>query len=303
MTLESNLYKEGLSLFQAARAMGVSFSREVGPQDKEVTASGFKFHYLDWGTESKEPILFLHGALQQGHSWDFVALPLCEDYHVLALDARGHGDSQWATDGDYSLEAHQRDLDGFVEALELNHFILVGHSMGGRNAYVYTSRHPEKVKALAIVDTGPQIRPRGESRIRQFRELPDELDSYLEFADRVREYTGRSREQVLGALKYSIRQRPDGKWTWKYDKLLRTPGFRPGGWPPEKLWECVASIRCPTLIIRGSESDIFDTETMEKMLQVIPGSTSDVVPRAGHLVAGDNPAGFLKAFRTLLERV
>ena len=297
-----SLEQEGLSLFEAARAMGVSFSQEVKPQDREITLNGLRYHYLDWGTEGKQPILFLHGALQQGHSWDFVALPLCVDYHVLALDARGHGDSEWASDGDYSLDAHQRDLGGFVEALGLEQFILVGHSMGGRNSYVFASRHPEKVKALVIVDTGPQMRPQGEARIRQFRELPDELDSYQEFATRVQEYTGRSPGQVLGALKYSIRQRPDGKWTWKYDKLLRTPGNRPESWTPEKLWECLGCIQCPTLIIRGSESDIFFPEVLERMLQVIPQSTSAVVPRAGHLVAGDNPADFLKALCTLLDR-
>ena len=295
-----SLVSEGLSLFEAARRRGVPFSREVLPQDKEVTANGLRFHYLDWGTEGKQPILFLHGALQQAHSWDFVALSLCLDYHVLTMDARGHGDSQWALDGDYSLDAHQRDLDGFVEALGLEQFVLVGHSMGGRNGYVFASRHADSVKSLVIVDTGPQMGPQGESRIRRFRELPDVLDSYQEFAERVCEYTGRSREQVLGALKYSIRQREDGKWTWKYDKLLRTPGYRPESWPAEKLWECLASVRCPTLIVRGSESDVFSAEVMERMLEIIPQSTSADVPMAGHLVAGDNPTGFLKALVSFL---
>ena len=297
------LEQEGLSLFEAARAKGVSFSREVEPRAKEVTANGLSFHYLDWGNEGNQSILFLHGGLQQSHSWDFVALPLCVDYHVLTMDARGHGGSQWAPDGDYSLDAHLRDLDGFVDALGLGPIIIVGHSMGGRNGYVFASLHPEKVKALVIVDTGPQMGTQGEARIRRFRELPDELDSYQEFATRVQEYTGRPREQVLGALKYSIRERPDGKWTWKYDKLLRTADYRPESWATEKLWDCVASIQCPTLIIRGGESDIFSPEVMEKMLQVIPQSTSAVVQRAGHLVAGDNPVDFLKALRTFLDRV
>ena len=298
-----SLEKEGLSLFDAARAVGVAFAREVEPQDRDVSANGLRIHYLDWGTEGRQPILFLHGALQQAHSWDFVALSLCQDYRVLALDARGHGDSQWAPDGDYSLDAHLGDLEGFVGALGLEKFILVGHSMGGRNAYVYASRHPDQVKALAIVDSGPRMRSQGEARIRQFRELPDELDSYQEFATRVQEYTGRPRKHVLGALKYSIRRRPDGKWSWKYDKLLRTPGFRPTGWPEETLWECVAGVRCPTLIVRGRDSDVFTPEVMDRMLQTIPQSSSAVVPRAGHLVAGDNPSGFLEALRTLLDRV
>jgi pimeloyl-ACP methyl ester carboxylesterase len=175
--------------------------------------------------------------------------------------------------------------------------------MGGRNAYVFASRHPESVKALAIVDTGPQMAARGESRMRRFRELPDELGSYQEFADRVQAYTGRPRDQVLGALKYSIRERPDGKWTWKYDRLLRTPGFRPGTWEAERLWDCIGRLRCPTLVVRGGNSDLFPPEVMDRMLRLIPGSTGAVVPGAGHLVAGDNPAGFLEALHTLLARV
>ena len=298
-----SLDRQGYSLFDAARAIGVPFRQEVTPGDGEVSANGLKFHYLKWGGEAKEPVLFLHGALQQAHSWDFIALPLAADYHVLALDARGHGDSQWAPDGDYSLESHLSDLDGIVEALGLEQFILVGHSMGGRNGYVFASRQPHKVKGLVIVDTGPEVKSEGDARIQRFRELPGEIDSYQDFATRVQEYTGRPLEQVLGALRYTIRQRPDGKWTWKYDKLLRTPGYRPSSWPSEKLWECLARIRCPTLIIRGSESDIFTPEVMEKMLQVIPQSTSAVVPGAGHLVAGDNPTGFLKAIRGMLDRV
>ena len=297
------LKEDGLTLFEAARAVGVPFSDEVVPKDRYVVANGLKFHYLAWGSEDRESILLLHGGLQQAHSWDFVALALCADYHVVVLDARGHGDSQWAMDGDYSLEAHQGDLESLVEALELRRFVLVGHSMGGRNAYVFASRHPELVKALVIVDVGPESMSSGESRIRSFRELPDELDSYAEFATRVQEYTGRSREQVLGALKYTIRQRTDGKWTWKYDKQLRAPGYRPGGLPPEELWEALAGISCPTLILRGSRSDIFAADVMERMLQVIPESTSAEVPEAGHLVAGDNPAGFLEAIAPWLQRV
>jgi pimeloyl-ACP methyl ester carboxylesterase len=153
------------------------------------------------------------------------------------------------------------------------------------------------------VDTGPEGQARGRNRIQSFRELPDELDSFEEFASRVQEYTGRTREQVLGALKYSIRQRPDGKWSWKYDKLLRTPGVRAPQWTPEQLWEAVSRIDCPTLVVRGGDSDIFADATMRKMQQVIPHCTTVTVPRAGHLVAGDNPADFLTAVRALYQRV
>ncbi|HLF03620.1 MAG TPA: alpha/beta hydrolase, partial [Dehalococcoidia bacterium] len=129
------------------------------------------------------------------------------------------------------------------------------------------------------------------------------LDSFEEFALRVQEYTGRTREQTLGALKYSIRRRADGKWSWKYDKLLRTPGHRAPQWSPEQLWEAVSRIDCPTLVVRGGDSDIFADATMRKMQEVIPHCATVTVPRAGHLVAGDNPVDFLKAVRGLYQRV
>lgn len=285
----------GLSLHQAARQKGVPFTRENTPADRWQPVNGMNFHYLEWGQPGQPAILMLHGGGQQAHSWDFISLPLSEHYRILALDQRGHGDSDWAAEGDYSIEAHQSDLDGFIAALGLRDFHLIGHSMGGRNSYVWASRHPGTLRSLVIVDTGPVAQTRGRDRIQNFRELPDELDSFEEFAARVQEYTGRSREQTLGALQYSIRQRVDGKWSWKYDKLLRTPGRQAPVWSEEQLWAAVSKIDCPTLITRGGDSDIFAAETMQRMQQVIPHCAAVTIPAAGHLVAGDNPAAFLAA--------
>ncbi len=293
----------GLTLHEAARQRGVPFTQENEPTDNIVWANGMSFHYLEWGNPGAPLIVMLHGGSQQAHSWDFVSLPLSEHFQIIALDQRGHGDSDWAADGDYSLEAHQADLDSLVQALGLSSFNLIGHSMGGRNSYVWASRHPEKLRSLVIVDTGPVAQSRGRNRIQNFRELPDELDSFEEFADRVQEYTGRSREQTLGALKYSIRRRADGKWSWKYDKLLRTPGRQAPGWSAERLWDAVAKITCPTLVVRGGDSDIFADETMQRMRQVIPNCDTVTVPNAGHLVAGDNPADFLTAVGAFLSNL
>ena len=288
----------GLTLHQAARQKGVTFTQENEPADRNVQANGMNFHYLEWGQPGKPLIVMLHGGSQQAHSWDFVSLPLSENYHIIAMDQRGHGDSDWADGGDYSVEAHQGDIDGFINALGLDGFHLIGHSMGGRNSYVWASRNSAKLRSLVIVDTGPVAQSRGRNRIQNFRELPDELDSFEEFADRVQEYTGRTREQTLGALKYSIRERADGKWTWKYDKLLRTPGQQGPAWTPDQLWAAVAQITCPVLVVRGGNSDIFADETMQEMQQVIPNCQTVTVPDAGHLVAGDNPVDFLVALHT-----
>ena len=293
----------GLSLHDAARAMGVVFTQENEPVDRTVQVNGMNFHYLEWGDAANPTVLMLHGNSQQGHSWDFASLPLSEHYHVIALDQRGHGDTDWAPDGDYSLDAQVRDIDGFVEVMGLDSFTLIGHSMGGRNSYVWASRNSHKLRGLVIVDTGPQTARRGSDRIRRFRELPDELDSFEEFAQRVMEYTGRTREQVLGALKYSIRERSDGKWTWKYDKVMRTPDHRPSSWSSEQLWEAVGKITCPTLVVRGDRSDLFTEETMQRMQEVIPDCTTITIANAGHLVQGDNPPDFNAAVLELLRRI
>ena len=292
----------GLSLHEAARQMGVPFQEENESVDRWVNANGMNFHLLEWGDPGKPGVLMLHGASQQAHSWDFISLGLSSEYHVLVLDQRGHGDSDWAPDGDYSIEAAQRDLDGIVDALGLADFNLMGHSMGGRNSFVWASRHPGMLRSLTIVDTGPETVRRGSDRIRRFRELPDNLDSFEEFADRVQEYTGRSREQVLGALKYSIRQGADGKWTWKYDKVMRQSGRTESYWTPEQLWDCVKRIDCPTLVTRGDRSDIFATETMDRMREDIADCTCVTIANAGHLVQGDNPVDFLAAARVHLAR-
>ena len=292
----------GLSLHEAARRMGVPFTVENEPVDGFVKVNGINLHYLEWGNTNRPTILMLHGISQQAHSWDFISLPLSVDYRVIALDQRGHGDSDWSPNGNYSTDIYVGDIEGFVGAMGLENFHLMGHSMGGRNSLAWASGRPGILKSLTIVDTGPETQRRGQNRIQQFRELPDELDTLDEFASRVMEYTGRNREQTMGALKYSIRQRQDGKWTWKYDKAMRVSGFRAPTWTPEQLWDGWRKIDCPALVVRGVRSDIFADETMVRMAEEHPDCTTVTVENAGHLVQGDNPPDFLAAVQGLLSR-
>ena len=292
----------GLSLHEAARRMGVPFTVENEPVDRFVEVNGINLHYLEWGNTNRPTILMLHGISQQAHSWDFISLPLSVDYRVIALDQRGHGDSDWSPNGNYSTDIYVGDIEGFVGAMGLENFHLMGHSMGGRNSLAWASGRPGVLKSLTIVDTGPETQRRGQNRIQQFRELPDELDTLDEFASRVMEYTGRNREQTMGALKYSIRQRQDGKWTWKYDKAMRVSGFRAPTWTPEQLWDGWRKIDCPALLVRGARSDIFADETMVRMAEEHPDCTTVTVENAGHLVQGDNPPDFLAAVQGLLSR-
>ena len=288
----------GLSLYDAARAMGVSFEEEAAPTDRFVTANSMRFHYLDWGEPSNPPMLLLHGFAQTCHAWDFVALSLSDRFRVIALDQRGHGDSDWAPDGGYSPETQQVDIHAIVEALDLNEFVLMGLSMGGVNSFTYTANHPERVRALVIVDAAPKNQTDGTANIRTFVQQEDELDSIDDFVQRVRKYNPRrAAEQIRGSIRHNLKQLPSGKWTWKYDKLLRSPDRRVGRDPEtvRRLWGYVESLKCPTLVVRGGASDVIAQDTAEGLRSRIPNGRLATVENAGHLVMGDNPAGFERA--------
>ena len=294
---------QGLLLHDAARAMGVRFANDNAPQDKFVTANGMRFHYLEWGSAANPPMLLLHGFAQTCHSWDFVALGFSDDYRVIVLDQRGHGDSDWAADGDYSPETQQNDISAVVREIGLEDFTLMGLSMGGRNSFTYAANNPDKVRALVIVDAGPQNMQQGTQNIRNFVQQDDELDSVDAFVERVLKYNPRrSPEQIRGSIMHNLKQLPNGKWTWKYDKRLRSPGRRMGSDPEteKRLWGYLEALQCPTLLVRGGASDIIAMDTAEKMRKVIPNSQMATIKGAGHLVMGDSPAGFQRAVTEFL---
>jgi len=268
-------------------------------QDRTLTLRGLRFHYLDWGTEGKPPFVLLHGGAQTAHSWDDFAPGVRNDYHVYALDQRGHGDSDWAPDGDYSRHTQCEDIAAWVATLKLPPFILAGLSMGGINAITYTARYPEQVRALIIIDVGPEIETRGRENIQNFTRI-DELDSFEAFIERAHRFNPRrSLANLRQRLSHNLKQLPSGKWTWKFDQQRLTAGIR-SGIGPEGLWEDVRKIHCPTLIVRGGESDILSPAAAERLQAAIPNSRLTVVPGAGHSVMGDNPEGFAAAVQEFL---
>ncbi|MCY3638371.1 MAG: alpha/beta hydrolase [Chloroflexi bacterium] len=296
--MSSQASTQGLSLHDAARAMGVQFANDNVPQDKFVDANGLRFHYLEWGNPDNPPMLLLHGFAQTCHSWDFVALGFSDDYHVIVLDQRGHGDSDWAPDGDYSPETQQKDISAVVDSLGLEGFVLMGLSMGGRNSFTYAANNPGKVKALVIVDAAPQNMTQGTDNIRNFVQQDDELESVDAFVDRVLQFNPRrDRQQVRGSILHNLKELPNGNWTWKYDRALRRPGRRMGSDPDteQRLWGYIRSLQCPTLLVRGGASDIVALDTADRMHQAIPNSRLATIEGAGHLVMGDSPSGFQNA--------
>jgi pimeloyl-ACP methyl ester carboxylesterase len=274
----------------------------VRPEDKTVSANGLNLHYLDWGAAGKPTMLLLHGLRGHAHSWDDVSSAMCQDFHVLALDQRGRGDSDWAPSGDYSTDAFVADLTGFCDALALDSFVLVGHSMGGRNGMAFTSRYPDKVKKLIVVDIGPVIDPRGAKRITQeITELPEEFDSFEAVMAHQSQQNRFASDAVLRRrVRYTTRELPNGKIGWRFDVAVREQRRNGTSAPSIDLWPALPKIACPTLIVRGGETDLLGADVARQMVETIPDARLVEVPQAGHMVFEDNPGGFIAAVRGFL---
>jgi pimeloyl-ACP methyl ester carboxylesterase len=150
-------------------------------QDKFVEVDGLQLHYVEWGQPESPAILLLHGFQSNAHTWDTFSASMADRYHVVALDQRGHGDSAWAPQGDYTADAFIRDIAGFVELLKLAPVSVVGHSMGGRHAAMLAADHPELIGKLVIVDTPAELPPAIQA-LRKSQPASDELPPPETFA-------------------------------------------------------------------------------------------------------------------------
>jgi pimeloyl-ACP methyl ester carboxylesterase len=268
------------------------------PSDHAATVGDLTLHYLDWGTAGLPSLVCLHGITQTAHSWDEVAPVLAETHHVRALDQRGHGDSTWALDGDYRIVTQHADVAGFLGATGAGPSVLVALSMGGLVALTLAARRPELVRALVVVDVAPEVQRGGVEHIRSFVAATDELDTFEDFVLRAHSFNPRrSLDNIRARLRHNLRQLPSGRWTWKYDPALRHPARIASGM--HDLWEEAARVRCPVLIVRGSQSDILAPEVAVRFATVV-GAEVRTVEGAGHSVMGDNPAGFLAAVEPFL---
>ena len=271
-------------------------------RDRTVSANGLHLHYVEWGDPSARPIVLLHGITGHARTWDRLAADLVPAFRVVALDQRGHGDSAPAPDGDYSTAAMARDLGAFADALGLGAFTLLGLSMGGRVGIAFAGTHPDRVERFVIVDIGPDIHPPGLQRVRATMAAASER---IESVEQAVEYVRRNNPRYDAAelrhrIEHGLKRRPDGALAWKYDRGLREM-MRAGGRRAEMdLWGPLGRIACPTLLVRGAESDILSPEIAGKMLRVLPAGRLVEVAEAGHTVPGDQPAAFAREVRAFL---
>ena len=277
---------------------------KVQPKDRTANVNGLNLHYLDWGTASKPVLILLHGLLSDAHCWDEVGPALSNDYHVLALDQRGRGYSDWAPDGDYSLDAYVSDLAGFAGALNLGPFILVAHSMGGRNSMAFAARHPDAVASLVVVGIGPVVPPSYQEGISRFLgAAPEEFDSFEAVVEWQRGeglFSYLSDEATRRRLRHSTKTLPSGKVAWRYDPAIREERRRATVVPPD-LWPDLANISCPTLVVRGVNSIPLPADMAQQMVDVIPEARLAEIERAGNMAYDENLDGFLQALYDFLK--
>jgi pimeloyl-ACP methyl ester carboxylesterase len=266
------------------------------PTNRHLDVGGLKLHYLDWGGNASTPMLLIHGAMVTAHVWDFFGLEMRQHFHVYAVNLRGHGDSGWAPDADYSRSRMTADVVQLIRHLDLRNMVLIGHSLGGSIAALVAAEVPERIRTLTLIDSTLLPNPRPNA-MAAFVNGPDSFPSIEAFAEHAATFNPRRRaDQLTLSLRWNARQRDDGQWTWKYDPALRqrrAPEF-------ERVWAALEGLNCPTLFVRAGENSHVTDDALER-LRTLHHIALVTVPDAAHNVMGDNPGAFSSAVRDFLS--
>ena len=282
-------------------------TNSTGPTSRVYFSQRLRLHYVDWGNPGAPPMLLVHGGQDHCRNWDWVASRLRREWHIIAPDLRGHGDSQWSTDGYYNMPGYIYDLAQLVHQQQLAPVTIVAHSLGGNIALRYAGIFPDNVsKLLAIEGLGPSPKLLAEAgvkpiaaRMARWVELQRELAGRLprryasieEAFKRMQEANRHlSPEQARHLTQHGVNQNEDGTYSWKFDNYVRV-------WPPydltqaelEELW---AGIACPTLLVYGKESWASNPAEDGRAAHFSNAQVA-LFERAGHWVHHDQLDAFL----------
>jgi len=276
-----------------------------GPQPASYTsrfveAGGLRLHYQDYGSTGKPAMLCLHGGAAHAHWFDYIAPGFTGDHHVLALDQRGHGDSEWADPPEYSYERYAADLAEVVEKLDLRDFVLIGHSMGGTVALEFAAAYPGRVGKLIVVDSTLQMTS---ERVAALRNVGSRQGSNYptreEFIARYRlrpAGTSAAPEVLRHLAQNSARQFPDGSWRHKFDRNVYATRETTDGLP---RWN---HIRIPALLVKAQRSQRISPQVFAEVKARCPQVELVEVPLSDHHVTLDNPSGFVSAVKSFLTK-
>ncbi|MCH2170938.1 alpha/beta hydrolase [Myxococcota bacterium] len=273
-------------------------------------ADDLGLHALEW-SQSGRPLWLMHGFGHSARVWDEVVGSLTDSFRVLAVDQRGHGDSDHDPERGYSHPDFGRDLVALTEGVEDPLHVVVGHSMGGYGAMHFAGRHPERLAALVVVDAGADLAQPKAGRFKGLGiQAPPRFETHDEYARTlVRTLPLTSETQRARLARHWLRRAEAGHYELKWDPAYLEPrhGFDPladrSEWAEQesaRLWGFLEGLTCPLLVVRGEHSPILSVETARRMVEVSPpGSRFAEVQGAGHPVMLDNPAdlsGVLEGF-------
>jgi esterase len=283
------------------RASARAIAAGVQPEDVILPAEGMirgrdgtGLHYLEWPGPRAEPVLlFLHGGGLHAHTFDVTALLLRPAGRLVALDLRGHGDSEWAAAAGYGSEVVASDIEAVLTALGARRVFVVAHSLGGMASLVWAARRPAVLAGLVIVDVGPDIdSAAGRSVSDLIRQRPAFAD--LEEAERsvYGRLPSRADAAATSGIALNLAWADDGSLTWKHDPAQFRPGSVAG---PDLLRQAARRVACPVLVLRGERSRVFSDAGAAELAGLIPGARWERVPGAGHNIQSSNPRGLAEA--------
>ncbi|HUI35061.1 MAG TPA: alpha/beta hydrolase [Stellaceae bacterium] len=296
-----------------AKAKSVDLD-SAGPTSRIYFSQRLRLHYVDWGNPGARPLLLVHGGRDHCRNWDWVAQALRHDWHVLAPDLRGHGDSQWSPDGSYSMAAYIYDLAQLIHQQELSPVTIVSHSLGGMITLRYTGIYPENVRKLVAIE-GLGVAPRAmierakqpiAERMRRWVEEQRDLSGRLarrypsidEALKRMQEANRHlSPEQARHLTQHGVNQNEDGTYSWKFDNYVRSD--RPYGMTQVETEDLWTRIACPTLLVYGKESWASNPE-QDGRIRHFKNAKVVSFDGAGHWVHHDRLDGFLDLLRGFL---
>lgn len=250
------------------------------------------------GAWSGPVALLLHGGGQTRHAWGATSQVLADaGFLAITVDQRGHGESDWASDGDYGIGAYARDVRAIAGEIG-RPVALVGASLGGLASLLAVAEPPGvDYTAMVLVDVTPRMRQDGRDRIGEFmRSRPDGFASVEEAADAVSQYLPeRPRPKDVSGLARNLRAGPDGRLHWHWDpKFLDSPLQSDTG-DPARFEKAAARVTVPMLLVRGGDSDVVGEDEAGALLRVAPRAQAMDVADAGHMVAGDRNDVFSSA--------
>jgi esterase len=272
-----------------------------------ITINGLRLHYLDFGNSAKPPLICIHGLNGNAHNFDGLAAHLTRDYHVISIDVRGRGNSQWGPMDEYNQTTYSNDLATLIDMLGLPRVTLIGTSMGGMIAMLYAGSYPERVERMVLNDIGPEVDPTGIKRITDYMSVvPAEFGSLAEVGDYYRQNYPAMRQmpeqELLNFVKWAVMPTGNGTLRWKIDPAIRNVPRSGSAARPLDMWVPYARITASILVIRGADSDILARATAERMRAVLPQLTTVVeVPGVGHAPSLLEPEA-LSAIKRFLAR-